>query len=472
MTEKLPLVVDIDGTFLKTDMLFEGFWLAMGKHPLETIKTAFKYVGDRARLKSEITRLAEINVALLPVNPDIVEYVEQARQNGREVIFASASNKALVDKLAAHHGIDGEHMGSDDTTNLSGKRKAAALNDRFGKGQYAYAGDQRLDIDVWRDAGEAIMVGHHPKEKQRLESEGINVIQLKKTWSRRSAAKGLRPHQWVKNVLLFLPLIAAHNLDPAAWIRVLLAMAAFSAAASSIYVVNDLLDLEADRQHPKKQFRPLASGRVRIPDAMLMSISLGLFALGVGFLLGWAVMGTVAIYMVLSLAYSLKLKRMRWVDIATLATLYSLRVLVGALAAQVVASGWMLAFIFPTFLALGCVKRLTELTLATGDGKLPGRGYSRADREDLLNMAGIGVVFSLLTFLVYSFSPTAKALYTDIWLLRLGVIPLAFWQIRMVLLGWQGKQDYDPIVFAMTDKTGLAVIGVMVMILFYAAGTI
>jgi 4-hydroxybenzoate polyprenyltransferase len=472
MTEKLPLVVDIDGTFLKTDMLFEGFWLAMGKHPMETIKTAFKFVGDRARLKSEITRLAEINVELLPVNPDIVEYVEQARQDGREVIFASASNKVLVDKLAAYHGIDGDHMGSDDSINLSGKRKAAALNARFGKGQYAYAGDQRLDIDVWRDAGEAIMVGHHPKEKQQLESEGINVIQLKKTWSRRSAAKGLRPHQWVKNVLLFLPLIAAHNLDPVAWIRVLLAMAAFSAAASSIYVVNDLLDLEADRQHPKKQFRPLASGRVRIPDAMLMSIALGLFALGTGFLLGWAVMGTVAIYMALSLAYSLKLKKMRWVDIATLATLYSLRVLVGALAAQVVASGWMLAFIFPTFLALGCVKRLTELTLAKGDGKLPGRGYSRADREDLLNMAGIGVAFSLLTFLVYSFSPTAKALYTDIWLLRLGVIPLAFWQIRMVLLGWQGKQDYDPIVFAMTDKTGLAVIGVMVMILFYAAGTI
>lgn len=472
MTEKLPLVVDIDGTFLKTDMLFEGFWLAMGKHPLETIKTAFKYVGDRARLKSEITRLAEINVELLPVNPDIVAYVDQARQDNRDVIFASASNKTLVDKLATHHGIVGDHMGSDASINLSGKRKAAALNARFGKGQYAYAGDQRLDIAVWRDAGEAIMVGHHPKEKSQLESEGINVIQLKKTWSRRSAAKGLRPHQWIKNVLLFLPLIAAHNLDPVAWIRVLLAMAAFSAAASSIYVVNDLLDLEADRQHPKKQFRPLASGRVRIPDAMLMSIALGLFALGVGFLLGWAVMGTVAIYMTLSLAYSLKLKKMRWVDIATLATLYSLRVLVGALTAQVVASGWMLAFIFPTFLALGCVKRLTELTLAKGDGKLPGRGYSRADREDLLNMAGIGVVFSLLTFLIYSFSPTAKALYTDIWLLRLGVIPLAFWQIRMVLLGWQGKQDYDPIVFAMTDKTGLAIIGVMVMILFYAAGTI
>lgn len=472
MTDKLPLVVDIDGTFLKTDMLFEGFWLALGKHPLETLKTVFTHVGDRARLKEEITRLAEINVALLPVNPDIVEYVEKAHADGREVIFASASNQLLVERLAEHHGIKGAHMGSDATTNLSGKCKAQELNERYGEGNYAYAGDQKLDIDVWRSAGEAIVVGHHPRQVKQLKAEGIGVVQLKKTWSRRSAAKGMRPHQWIKNVLLLLPLIAGHNLDPIALFRVAMAMVAFSAAASSIYIVNDLLDLEADRQHPKKRFRPLAAGNVRIPDAMIMSIALGLFALGVGFLISWAVMGGVAIYMTLSLAYSLKLKRMRWVDIATLATLYSLRVIVGGLAAQVVASGWMIAFIFPTFLALGCVKRLTELALAKSDDKVPGRGYARGDREDLLNMAGIGVVFSLMVFLIYSFSETAILLYQDLWLLRLAIIPLALWQIRMVLLGWQGKQDYDPIVFAMRDRTGLAIIAVIVLILFYAAGMV
>ena len=234
--------------------------------------------------------------------------------------------------------------------------------------------------------------------------------------------------------------------------------------------MNDLLDLEADRQHPKKQFRPLAAGRVRIPDAMIICIALGVFALGVGYLLGWAVMGIIAVYMALSLSYSLKLKKMRWIDIATLAALYSLRVVAGGFAAQVVASGWMIAFIFPTFLSLGCVKRLTELTLAKSDGKVPGRGYTPADREDLLNMAGLGVAFSLLTFIVYTFSSTAAAFYDDLWLLRLAIIPLAFWQVRMVLLGWQGEQDYDPIVFAMKDKTGLMVIAVTVLILFYAAG--
>lgn len=467
---KLPLVVDIDGTFLKTDMLFENFWLAMGKSPLETLRAAARHFGDRATLKREITKIADIDVGLLPVNAEIEAYIKDALAQRREVIFASASDIELVRKLAQHHGIDGDHLGSDGATNLSGRRKAAALNARYGKGNYAYAGDQKLDLEVWRDAGEAVLVGRHPRALNALEAEGIAVTQLAKTWSRPATLKGLRPHQWVKNVLLFLPMIGAHSLDPGAGLRVLLAMAAFCAAASSIYVINDLLDLAADRQHPKKRFRPLAAGNARIPDAMVISAALGLFALGVGFLMSWALMGVIAVYMMLSLAYSLKLKKMRWVDIATLATLYTLRVVAGALAAQVVASGWMIAFIFPSFLALGCVKRLTELTLAKSDGKLPGRGYVRADRQDLLNVASLGVFGSILLFVFYSFSPTAARLYEDIWLLRLAIIPLTFWQIRMVLLGWQGEQDYDPIVFAMRDRTGLAVIGVTVLILFYAAG--
>jgi 4-hydroxybenzoate polyprenyltransferase/phosphoserine phosphatase len=469
---KRPLAVDIDGTFLKTDMLFEGFWLAMGKQPLNTIKTVFRHFNDRARLKREITELADINVELLPVNPDIEAYIADAKKAGREVIFASASDATLVQRLADYHGLAGDHIGSDGEVNLKGDAKAAALNTRFGEGNYAYAGDQRLDMKVWKSAGEAIVVGNHTGIVRKLKSDGVDVVQVKKSWSRRSLAMGLRPHQWVKNSLLLLPLIAAHSMDSVALLRVILAIAAFSAAASSIYIVNDLLDLEADRQHPKKRFRPLASGNARIPDAMLMSVALGVFALGVGFIMSWSLLGVIALYMILSLSYSLKLKKMRWVDVATLAGLYTLRVVAGGIAAQVVASGWLVAFIFPTFLALGCVKRLTELTLANSDGKVPGRGYRKSDREDLVNVAGLGVFFSLLVFVMYTFGNTAAALYPDIWLLRLAIIPLALWQIRMVALGWQGKQDYDPIVFAMRDTTGILIVVITVLILFYAAGEI
>ena len=469
-TKPLPLVVDIDGTFLKTDMLFEGFWLAMGKAPLETIRTALAHFGNRARLKHEIVRLADIRVDLLPVNPDIELMIRKAQAEGRDVIFASASDIELVQRLAGYHGIAGDHLGSDGAVNLKGDAKAKALVDRYGRGGFAYAGDHASDLSVWRQAGEAILVGRHPGAAKLLSREGIAATRLHKGWSRRSLAMGLRPHQWVKNALLLLPMIAAHSMDRMSLLRVLFAIAAFSAAASSIYIVNDLLDLEADRQHPKKQFRPLAAGNARIPDAMLMSVALAIFALGVGALINWALLGVVALYMMLSLSYSLVLKRLRWVDIATLAGLYTLRVIAGGLAAQVVASGWLVAFIFPTFLALGCVKRLTELTLAKSDGKVPGRGYTPADRGDLLNIAGLGVFFSLLVFLLYTFGTAATTLYQDVWLLRLAIVPLAIWQVRMVVLGWQGKQDYDPIVFAMRDKVGLAIIAVTVLILFTAAG--
>jgi len=251
---------------------------------------------------------------------------------------------------------------------------------------------------------------------------------------------------------------------------VLLGMAAFSAAASTIYIVNDLIDLEADRLHATKHRRPFASGAVPIQIGMLTCFGLGLIALGLSAMLGWAFLGVIVLYMTLSLAYSLRLKRLRWVDIATLASLYTLRVVAGALAVHVNVSSYLIIFIFPTFLCLGCVKRLTEVTLAKGDERLPGRGYGRPDRSDLLNVAVLGAVAALLIFFLYSFTEHAIERYPSRWLLWVAAIPLALWMFRMVWLGYKGKQDYDPIVFAMRDKRGLGLIMIMLAIMFYAAG--
>jgi len=172
----------------------------------------------------------------------------------------------------------------------------------------------------------------------------------------------------------------------------------------------------------------------------------------------------------LSLAYSLRLKRMRWVDIAMLATFYTLRVVAGAAASKVDASVYMLVFIFPIFVSLGCVKRLTELTLATDDERLPGRGYGRPDREDLLNVAGLGTAGALVTFFLYSISDQGRALYPSTWILWLALIPIAWWMLRMIRLGWMGKQDYDPILFAMKDKRGVGLLLITLALMFYAAG--
>ena len=470
MSSEKPLVLDVDGTFLRTDMLFECFWGGLGKDPVTTIATCFRNFGQRQVLKQKLAKIAQIRTELLPVNDGVMELAKVAQAEGREVILASASDKSLVSALANDHGLSQRVFASTPAVNLKGSAKAGALVEIFGEDGFDYAGNESVDRKIWDHADGAVIVGDLPTQAKELADEGKHVTEIEGGWTWRDLMRALRPHQWVKNVLLFVPLIAAHAFDLGSWLWVLLGIAAFSAAASSIYIVNDLLDLEADRLHATKFKRPFASGKVPIKVGMLAFLVLAAFALGVGAVIGAAFMAVVAFYMAISLAYSLRLKRLRWIDIATLASLYTIRVIAGALAVDVFVSGFLLALIFPTFLCLGCVKRLTEVTLAKGDERLPGRGYGRLDRNDLLNVAILGAVGAVATFFFYSFSPHAIALYSDRWLIWVAAIPLSIWLGRMVWLGYAGKQDYDPIVFAMRDKFGLGLIMIMLSIMFYAAG--
>ncbi len=470
MANAKPLVLDVDGTFLKTDMLLESFWQALGRNPLGCLGTCLRHFSRPARLKRELAALAHLRTDLLPVNETVAELAQRSQGRGRKVVLASGSDHALVAQLARDHGIDAPVLASDGSTNLTGARKAAALVKAYGPGGFDYAGNSKVDMPVWQVAENAIIVGDHANFVRTLAREGHNVEEIRGTWRLRDLIRALRPHQWVKNVLLFLPLIAAHEFAMSGFATVLVGVIAYSLAASSIYVVNDLLDLEADRQHATKRRRPMASGAVPIVVGMVSAVLLGVAALGIAFAISTPMLAIVALYMGLSLAYSLKLKRMRWVDVATLAALYTLRVVAGAVAAEVAASGFLVAFIFPTFITLGCVKRLTELALAKSDERLPGRGYGRRDRGDLLNVAGLGTFGALLAFFLYSFTAAAAGLYHNIWQLWLALLPIAGWMTRMVVLGWQGKQDYDPIVFAMRDKIGLALIALTLTAMFTAAG--
>lgn len=469
MTRK-PLILDVDGTFLRTDMLFETFWSAMGRAPIDTLRVAAGNLSDRARLKAELAALADCRVDLMPVDENLRDMAQQAAEQGHEVILASASDESLVTALAAHHGLSGRVFASDGVNNLKGEAKAAALVEAFGERGFHYAGNDASDVAVWTKADDVIMVGDQPAARAALEDEGHAVTQLPGGWSWASLIKAMRPHQYVKNVLLLLPIIAAHNFGLSAFLPVLLAIVSFSAAASCIYLVNDLLDIDADRLHPTKRKRPFASGALPVKTGMFAVLGLAAVALGVAALLNAAFLGVVVLYMILSLAYSLKLKRMRWVDIATLAALYTIRVVAGAAAAQVYVTGYMLVFIFPVFVTLGCVKRLTELTLATSDDRLPGRGYGRPDRSDLLNVAGLGMFGALMVFFLYTFTEQARSLYPTQWLLWVAMLPIGGWLFRMVSLGYKGKQDYDPIVFAMRDRHGISLILFALTLMFYAAG--
>ncbi|MGB3146335.1 MAG: UbiA family prenyltransferase [Paracoccaceae bacterium] len=464
-----PLVLDVDGTFLKTDLLLETFWAGLGQDPLATLRICLRHFGDRARLKAELARVGQVRTDLMPVNPEVANLALQSRVTGREVILASASDHSLVAKLAQEYGLSDTVFASDGAKNLKGERKAEALVEAFGEGGFDYAGNGAVDMAIWRRADNALVVGH-ARSARMLAAEGRNVVELSGGFSFRGLIKALRPQQWVKNTLLLLPLIAAHQFNMATLVPILWGILAFSAAASSIYIINDLLDLEADRLHQTKKNRPFASGRVPIVAGMACFVVLALVALSVAAWLNSGFLLIVLIYMAVSLAYSLKLKRMRWVDVATLAWLYTLRVVAGAAAAQVFVSIYMLIFIFPIFITLGCVKRLTELAAATTDEPLPGRGYARLDRGDLLNVAGLGTAGALLIFFLYSVSAQGKELYPSTWILWLAMPLMALWLIRMMMLGWYGKQDFDPIVFALRDKFGIGILMFILSLMFWAAG--
>ncbi len=469
MTEVKPLVLDVDGTFLKTDMLLETFWAGLGHDPVATLRAAAVNFRHPERLKAELVEIAPLRTDLLPVNPEVADLALRSRMAGREVVLASASDRRLVERLASEYGLSEEVFASDVTRNLKGARKADALVAAFGERGFDYAGDNAVDMAVWEKAENALVVGRVPRARE-LAARGQNVVELDGGWKGRALLKALRPHQWVKNVLLLLAMIAAHRFDLATLVPILWGIVAFSAAASSIYIVNDLLDLEADRLHPTKCRRPFASGDVPIAVGMATFGGLMLLALGVAAALNWAFFGVVVLYMITSLAYSLKLKRLRWVDISTLAALYTIRVIAGAAAGEVEVSIYMLIFIFPIFITLGCVKRLTELTLATSDERLPGRGYGRPDRGDLLNVAWLGTIGAVLIFFLYSISDQGRELYPTTWILWLAMIPMTLWLVRMVMLGWFGKQDYDPIVFAMRDKFGIGILMITLSLMFWAAG--
>ncbi len=464
----LPLVLDVDGTLLATDLLDESFWAALGRDGPGTLAAVLRALPDRARLKRALAGRAALRFDLLPVREEVLALARQAAAEGRPVVLASAADEGLVRALAEALGLEARVMASDGRRNLKGPAKAAALIAEFGEGGFDYAGDSAADLPVWRAARRAIVVGNRAAAR-RLRAEGREVVELGRRWRLRDLVRALRPHQWVKNVLLFLPLLAAQLFALGPWLMALAGAVAFSFGASAIYIVNDLLDLEADRRHPTKRNRPFAAGRVPIRVGMVTAGALALVALGIGAAIGPAFLGVLVFYMVLSLAYSLRLKRARWVDVATLATLYTLRAVAGAVAAEVPASGWLIAFIWPIFLTLGCVKRLTELTRASGAERLPGRGYGRGDRDDLLNMAGLGTVAALSVFLLYSFSDAAAALYPHRWLLWAAMVPMAGWLIRMIWLGWAGRQDYDPILFAMRDRYGISLLLFTLTLMLHAA---
>lgn len=452
------LVVDLDGTLIRSDMLFESFWAAFARRWTVPFQSALALGRGRAALKELLSRLGPVEAASLPYNEAVIAYVRAWREGGGRTALVTATDRALAEDIAAHLGLFDEVHGSDGSVNLKGGRKAEFLVTRFGPGGFDYIGDAEADLPVWAQSGKAIVVASTPELGDRVKAGGREVERIEGVERRlKPYLKEIRPHQWMKNLLVFLPMLAGHQFTVPTFLQALLAFVAFSLTASSVYVLNDLLDLSADRAHPRKRNRPFASGAIPIAHGTFMVPGLLLAGLALAVPLGWGFLGVMLVYVVLTTGYSLYLKRLIVVDIVALATLYTLRIVAGGVATGIELSVWLLAFSVFFFFALAAVKRQAELVdgVATGTKQAAGRGYISDDLHLVETMAtGSGYV-SVLVMALYLNSPNVQMLYTQPAALWGICMILLFWISRIVMLTHRGRMHDDPVVFAAKDPVSL-----------------
>lgn len=454
-----PLVVDLDGTLIRTDMLHESALRVLRDNPFDALRIPYWLSQGKAVLKRHLAHRTDFDPGSLPYNHDLLDWLKQQRAQGRKLILCTASDLSIATAISEHLGLFDEVMASGGTTNLARKHKAEALEQRFGHGGFDYAGNSRADLAVWQRARRAVVVN----ASADLAKEAEACCEVERVFP--SPTVGFtgwhqvpRMHQWLKNLLLFVPLFAAHrltNLDT--WSALILAFFSFNLCASSVYIVNDLLDLESDRQHPRKCNRPFASGLVPVWMGVVLAPLLLLGSLALAWHVGGSFFPWLLLYFVLTCAYSLGLKRLMLVDCLTLAILYTLRIIAGAAAASIALSFWLLAFSVFLFLSLAFVKRYAELQvqLLNEKQKAHGRGYYTSDAP-LVQMLGITSGYAaVLVLALYLNSDAIVKLYRIpevVW----GAVPvMLFWVSWMWMQAHRGEMHDDPLVFALTDKASL-----------------
>ena len=454
----LPLVVDLDGTLIHTDLLHESALELLRVKPWLLFLLPFWLFNGKAALKSKLASSINFPVTTLPFNIELIAYIDQQRNLRRKIILCTASHQILAQSVSKHLGIFDEVLASDKHINLAGSAKAKALSDRFGDKGFDYAGNSHADLAVWANAHRAIIVnGASSLVKKVNDLFVVEKIFPRPTIEFKSWIKVFRLHQWVKNILIFMPTIAAHTvMTGALWKDLILAFFSFSLCASFVYVLNDLLDLESDRQHPRKRHRPFASGQVPIWVGAVLAPILILSSLLLAVYVGNSFLYWLLIYLALTSFYSWGLKRLVIIDVLMLAILYTLRIVAGSAAMEMPLSFWILAFSIFLFLSLAFIKRYAELQSHHREGQqIHGRGYITSDAS-LIQQLGISSGYAaVLVLALYINSENIVRLYRMpemIW----GAVPLLLWWLSwMWFQANRGLMHDDPIVFAIKDKTSL-----------------
>jgi 4-hydroxybenzoate polyprenyltransferase len=458
----IPLCVDLDGTLTPIDTLHESILSLRARAPTALLRLPVWLSRGKANFKRQVASHASIDITRLPFRPELLEWLGAERAAGRRLVLVTAADQSIADGVAKHLGFFSEVIASDGVNNLAGEGKRRALLDRFGEKGFDYVGNDSKDEAVWKSSRLAIVVGSAALvDRARRICEVTRVFPVEKppfsAW-----AKALRLHQWVKNILIFLPVVAAHRfLDPVVLSAAVRAFISFGLCASSVYIINDLFDLDADRNHPRKRTRPFATGILPASGGLVLSAFLITCAIALAITINWYFVGVLAGYYVLTWAYSVRLKRAALVDVMTLAGLYTVRIIAGSAATLIMPSFWLLAFSMFIFISLGCVKRYTELNDAkpvSMTEKQHGRGYWKSDLPLLLSLGTSSGYCTALVMALYLNSPESQSLYhhsKPLWLL----CPLIlYWISRVWLLTVRGQMHDDPVVFALRDRISMMVL--------------
>jgi 4-hydroxybenzoate polyprenyltransferase/phosphoserine phosphatase len=476
----LPLCVDLDGTLVKSDTLVDSTLALVRQHPAALLQLPGWLAQGKAALKRHITAAVHLDVAHLPYNRELMQYLEQQRSKGRPIYLATAADTTLAERVAAHLGIFTGVLASDGTVNLAGKNKLAAFQARFGD-NFSYIGNAAPDLPLLTSCQQPMVANPLPGLSSGLRRAKVVPVRTfhDRASSLKAWLKAIRLHQWAKNILIFLPVLLAHAWNPGLIAGSMVAFLSFGLCASATYIVNDLLDLEADRKHIKKRRRPFASGDLSAISGvavvglfLLASLILALLLPEVvrlispsraldrpfGFLM-W-----LAIYAVTTSAYSFSLKRAVLVDVIVLSGLYTIRIIAGAAATGIVISPWLAAFSIFFFLSLAFVKRFAELESLRLRGAAPanGRGYLISDIEQLRSFGSASGYVSVFVLTLYISNLASANLYTHTNRLWLLLPVLLLWISRLWLLASRGELDEDPVVYAITDKRSL-LLGVLVV---------
>lgn len=466
-----PLVVDLDGTLIRSDLLIESAFACFAMNPVRSYRVLLALARGKACLKGYIADLVKIDAATLPYDPAVLARIEAARQSGRPVYLASASNERFVQDVATHLGVFDGVFASCRQTNLSGAEKARKLVEAFGERGFDYIGNHATDLPIWARANKAIAVRVPQSVKRTLERRGIEAEFLPSTGAGLAAwIKLIRVHQYAKNALVFLPLFTGHRFDAGAIVTAFLAFWAFSLCASSVYILNDLADVASDRSHPTKRNRPLASGEIPPQAALVFMVVLLAAAIALAASISLQFLGVLAGYYALTTGYTFVLKRKMIIDVITLAALYTIRAIGGAVAVGIEFSSWLLIFSIFFFTALALMKRYTELAvrLDRGLSDPDNRNYQLADLTIVAALAAAAGMNAVTVFALYISSDAVQRLYSRPQFLWLACPLLMYWIGRALMMCHRRLMHDDPVVFALKDRVSLATAAVLVVVVLVA----